>query len=232
MDWFAWPARSWCRVVFLLAVASLVGCAHRTPEARPPVAMPVNPDAPYRIKVGDTLDIRFYKTPELNVEVPVRSDGMVSLELINDVRAAGYSPPELAQELTRLYADELTDPKVTVIVRGFGGQVFVQGDGIGRPSAVPFADGLTALQAIAAAGGMNTLARRSNVVLIRRENGAWKGYTMDLRRPLEGEDFVQDVQLQPQDIVYVPRKRISNVNLFVQQYIQDNIPAPPIVPAL
>ena len=231
MDWFAWPARSWCRITFFLVVASLAGCAHRTPEAHPPLANPVDRDAPYRIKIGDTLDIRFYKTPELNVEVPVRSDGMISLELVNDVRAAGLAPTELADELTRRYAAELTDPRVTVIVRGFGGQVFVQGDGIARPAAVPFGDGLTALQAIAAAGGMNELARRSNVVLIRRESGTWKGYTMDLRKPLEGEDFAQDVQLQRDDIVYVPRKRISNVNLFVEQYIQNNIPVPPIVPA-
>ena len=132
MDWIAWPARSWCRITLFLVVASLVGCAHRTPEAHPPLANPVDRDAPYRIKIGDTLDIRFYKTPELNVEVPVRSDGMVSLELVNDVRAAGLAPTELAEELTRRYANELTDPRVTVIVRGFGGQVFVQGDGIGR----------------------------------------------------------------------------------------------------
>jgi polysaccharide biosynthesis/export protein len=230
MDWFARPTRSWCRIAILLVAASLVGCAHRTPETRPPVAKPVDLDAPYRIKVGDTLDVRFYKTPELNVEVPVRSDGKVSLELINDVQASGYTPTELAGELTRLYAGELTDPKVTVIVRGFGGQVFVQGDGITDPGAVPFADGLTALQAIASAGGMNTTARRSNVVLLRREDGAWKGYTLDLRLPLQGEDFVQDVQLQPWDIVYVPRKRISNVNLFVQQYIRDNFPVQPVIP--
>ena len=232
MDWFAWPARSWRRITFFLVVASLAGCAHRTPEAHPPLANPVDRDAPYRIKIGDTLDIRFYKTPELNVEVPVRSDGMVSLELVNDVRAADLSPAELADELTRRYANELTDPRVTVIVRGFGGQVFVQGDGITRAGAVPFGDGLTALQAIAAAGGMNELARRSNVVLIRRESGTWKGYTLDLRPVFEGEDFTNDVQLQRDDIVYIPRKRISNVNLFVEQWIQNNIPVPPIVPAL
>jgi polysaccharide export outer membrane protein len=229
MDWFAWPARSWCRISVLLVVASL-GCAHRTPEARPPVAMPVDPDAPYRIKVGDTLDIRFYKTPELNVEVPVRSDGMISMELLGDVQAAGLPPKDLAADLTERYGQELTDPRVTVIVRGFGGQVFVQGDGIARPGAIPFADGLTALQAIAGAGGLNSMARRSNVVLMRREGKEWKAYTLDLRGPFMGEDFVQDVQLQVSDIVYVPRKRISNVNLFVQQYIRDNFPVQPVIP--
>jgi protein involved in polysaccharide export with SLBB domain len=214
----------------LLLAGSLLGCAHRTPEARPPLANPVDRDAPYRIKIGDTLDVRFYKTPELNVEVPVRSDGMISLELVSDVRAAGLTPTDLAAELTKRYETELTEPRVTVIVRSFGGQVFVQGDGITRAGAIPFADGLTTLQAIAGAGGMNTMARRSNVVLIRREGTEWKGYTLDLRLPLQGDDFTQDVRLQVDDIVYVPRKRISNVNLFVQQYIRDNFPVQPVIP--
>jgi polysaccharide export outer membrane protein len=236
MDRSAWPRRSErptmsALLIPLLLVGALFGCAHRTPEARPPVARPVEADAPYRIKVGDTLDIRFYKTPELNVEVPVRSDGMISLELLGDVRAAGLPPHELATGLTERYGEELTDPRVTVIVRGFGGQVFVQGDGIARPAAVPYSDGLTTLQAIAGAGGMNDMARRSNVVLIRREAGEWKGYTLDLRKPLMGEDFTQDVMLQASDIIYVPRKRISNVNLFVRQYIRDNFPIQPILPA-
>jgi protein involved in polysaccharide export with SLBB domain len=218
-------------MIVFTVVAGLAGCAHRTPEARPPLAKPVDPDAPYQIKIGDTLDIRFYKTPELNVEVPVRSDGKISLELLGDIQAAGLAPRDLAATLTDRYSQELTEPRVTVIVRGFGGQVFVTGDGVARPSAINYADGLTALQAIAAAGGMNEIARRSNVVLIRREGTEWKGYTLDLRKPLEGEDFVQDARLQATDIVYVPRKRISNVNLFVQQYIRDNLPIPPVIPA-
>jgi protein involved in polysaccharide export with SLBB domain len=212
-------------------VASLVGCAHRTPENHPPLAKPVDPDARYLIKIGDTLDIRFYKTPELNVEVPVRSDGMVSLELLGDVPAAGLAPRELAANLTERYSQELTDPRVTVILRGFGGSVYVTGDGVAKSAAIPYGDGLTAFQAIAAAGGMNDMARRSDVVLIRREGTEWKGYTLDLRTPVTGEDFVQDVRLQATDIVYVPRKRISNMNLFVRQWIRDNLPVQPVVPA-
>lgn len=230
MDWFAWPARSWRWIGVAVVVAIVGGCAHRTPDARPPVARPIAVDAPYLVRVGDMLDIRFYKTPELNVEVPVRSDGMISLELLGDVQAAGLQPKDLAAALTERYGEELTDPRVTVIVRGFGGQVFVQGE-VFRAGSIPYADGLTALQAIAGAGGMNLEARRSNVVLMRRENGEWRGYTLDLRKPMEGTDFGQDVQLQASDIVYVPRKKVSNVNLFVRQYIRDNMPVPPIMPA-
>jgi polysaccharide export outer membrane protein len=213
-----------------IAALLLAGCAARTPEARPPVAAPVEPDAPYLIKTGDSLDIRFYKTPELNVEVPVRSDGKVSLELIGDVQAAGLAPEVLARVLTERYAAELMDPRVSVIVRGFGGEVYVNGE-VNQPRAIPYAYGLTALQAISGAGGFLNTARRSSVVLIRFEGGRWRGYTLALHKPLSGEDFVQDVRLQASDIIHVPRSRIANVNLFVDQYIRQNLPIPPVLPA-
>src|SRR5579875_3462228 len=60
--------------------------------------------APYRIRVGDTLGIRFYKTPELNVDVPVRSDGKISLSPVGDVQAAGLAPEDLGKVLSQLYS--------------------------------------------------------------------------------------------------------------------------------
>jgi polysaccharide export outer membrane protein len=215
--------------VLVLSAVLLSACAARTPSATPPLAAPFDPAAPYTIKVGDSLDIRFYKTPELNVEVPVRSDGKISLELVGDVQAGGLQPEELARALTERYASELMEPRVSVIVRSFGGQVFVGGE-VRSPSAVPFSTGLTALQAIHGAGGFLETARRSDVVLIRREGPAFKGYTLELTRPLSGEAFEQDVQLQPSDIIHVPRSRISNVNLFVEQYIRNNLPVQPALP--
>ncbi len=178
------------------------------------------------MKVGDSLDIRFYKTPELNVEVPVRSDGKISLELLGDVQAAGLEPAELSRILTERYSRELEKPKVTVIVRGFGGQIFVGGE-VKTPSAVAFAHGMTALQAIDGAGGFLNTARRDNVVLIRHETTGWAGYRLVLKQAQTGEDFSVDVPLQPSDIIHVPRSRIANMNLFVEQYIRNNLPIQP-----
>ena len=183
---------------------------------------------PYRIRVGDALDVRFYKTPELNVEkVPVRIDGKISLDLVGDVQAAGLGTDELATDLVRAYSKELEDPRIAVIVRDFGGTVFVGGE-VGKSASLKFSDGLTALGAIQATGGFTDRASKENVILVRRTGGRYEGYRLFLQQALTGEDFTQDVALQPNDVLYVPRSRVANVNVFVEQYINKNLPQIPI----
>lgn len=216
-------------VVLTLGIAlagMLGGCAMRTPIEPPPRLAADAPATPYVLKIGDTLDIRFYKTPELNVEVPVRSDGKVSLELLGDVPAAGLTPDELSKELMKRYAKELTDPRVTVIVRGFGGTITVSGE-VKYPKAVLYANGMTALQAIGEAGGFAETARVTNVVLIRHDGSEYKGYLINAETAMTGEDLAGDVPLRPSDIIVVPRSRIANADLFVKQYIRDLLPIDP-----
>jgi protein involved in polysaccharide export with SLBB domain len=211
--------------VTVTALVVLLGCG--TPKPSPPPA--AHETTPYLIKAGDYLDIRFYKTPELNLEVPVRPDGQISLELIGDVQAAGLQPAELASSLRQRYASELQNPRVSVIIRAFGGQVFVQGE-VKTPSAPPFAQGITALQAISLAGGFLDTAQPNSVILIRREDGQYHGYRLALNDAISGKDLAQDVSLMPLDILHVPRSRIANVDLFVDQYFRKVLPVQPAVP--
>ncbi len=210
----------------LLLGALLGGCAMRTPTEPPPRLDAASPANAYILKVGDNLDIRFYKTPELNVEVPVRSDGKISLELLGDVQAAGLTPDQLSRDLIKRYAKELTDPRVTVIVRGFGGAVYVSGE-VKKPTSVQYQNGMTALQAIGEAGGFAETARLTNVVLIRHEGSEYKGYLINAEKAMTGEDLAADVPLRPSDIVVVPRSRVANANLFVKQYFRDMLPVEP-----
>jgi polysaccharide biosynthesis/export protein len=183
---------------------------------------------PYHIRVGDKLSVRFYKTPELNIEdVPVRADGKISLDLIGDIQAAGNGTDELSDNLARAYSKELQEPRIAVIVRSFGGQVFVGGE-VNKPSTLGFTDGLTALEAIQSAGGFNIEASLENVVLVRRAGDHYEGYRLFLKRALSGEDYTQDVALEPNDVVYVAKSRIANLNLIVNQYITKMIPQVPI----
>ena len=62
---------------------------------------------PYRIRVGDRLAIKFYYNEALNDEVMVRPDGKISLQLIDDVQAAGFTAAKLDEILTKAYADVL-----------------------------------------------------------------------------------------------------------------------------
>ena len=87
------------------------------------------PAAPYIILPGDQLDIKFFYNPELNESVTVRPDGKISLQLVDEVQAAGLQPAELDARLTEAYSLELKKPLVTVIVRSFKGQrIYVGGD--------------------------------------------------------------------------------------------------------
>ena len=215
----------------LLAVAAmLAGCAFPSPPGRASgnmTALGIE-HKPYHIRVGDKLSVRFYKTPELNIEdVPVRADGKISLDLIGDIQAAGIGTDELSDNLARAYSKELQEPRIAVIIRSFGGQVYVGGE-VSKPQALNYTEGLTALEAIQGAGGFTIEASLENAVLVRRAGDHYEGYRLFLKRALSGEDYTQDVALEPNDVVYVPKSRIANLNQIVNQYITRMIPQVPI----
>ena len=215
-------------LLLIAAMLAAVGC-------QPPdhVVMPrlTSIDAAgYLINPGDVLEVRFYRTPELNVFVPVRGDGRIQLDLVGEIAVAGRAPEPVARELERLYSRELEAPRIAVLLQKFGAEVYVGGE-VKAPSRVTVGSGLTALQAIDAAGGFVDRSMISWVILIRRTPTTYEGTRLALQRAVSGEDPSTDVELQAGDIIEVPKKPIVYVNLFVEQYIQKNLPIniiPPI----
>ena len=222
-------------IVISLLVLSLVGCGAAV-KATPPVGPQSSPpggagdrvaEQEYRISVGDQLDIKFFYNPELNEQVIVRPDGRISLQLIPEVVANDLTPAALTRQLTERYSKDLKQPQLTVIVRAFGSQrVFVDGE-VGKPGMIPILGLMTALQAISQAGGMKETARSSDVIIIRR-GAANKplAFPVNLKKARDGTDLAQDISLAPFDIIYVPRSRVANLNLWLDQYIRKNIPIP------
>jgi protein involved in polysaccharide export with SLBB domain len=186
---------------------------------------PKPPLTPYVIAVGDELAIKFYTNPELNEDVVVRPDGMISLQLVDDVLAAGRSPKDLDADLTKRYTGELADPQISVIVKKpFGHRMYVDGQ-VGKPGEVPVLGDMTLYQALQSAGGLLETAHRKEIILIRRDaDGKPYGRVIDIRPIQNGVDPSVDVPVQPLDIVYVPRSKIAEVDLFVKQYIRDALP--------
>jgi protein involved in polysaccharide export with SLBB domain len=212
----------------LPTLGMLAGCSARR-SVDPPVVESGFATLPYRIHVGDALNVRFYGTPELNTKATVRSDGRISLELVGDVQAAGQTTETFARILGARYAHELLDPTVTVAVESFGGQIFVAGE-VTHASAINYAHGMTALQAIASAGGFRDTANPHTVVLMRVSNGQYRPHRLALDRAISGKDLSADLQLEPSDVVYVPRTGIAEVNLIVEQYIKKVLPDMPYIP--
>ena len=52
--------------------------------------------------------------------IPVRPDGMVSLPLIGEVKAAGYTPVQLQDMLADDMKKYVSEPQVTVVVEKIG----------------------------------------------------------------------------------------------------------------
>jgi protein involved in polysaccharide export with SLBB domain len=176
------------------------------------------------LRPGDLLDIRFYYAPELNDTQTVLPDGKITLQLIGEVQAEGKTPAELRAELVNFYAAQLKRPEVAVIVRSWADRrVYVGGDVL-KPGLIYIPRPTTALEAIMEAGGFDyRRAEVSNVVIIRHKDGKRYGCSLDFRAALAGKEF-QDFYLEPRDIVYVPRTKISQVNLWIDQHINQMIP--------
>ena len=200
------------------------GCA---PVVVQPAPLPAGQAQPteYRIQVGDQMDVKLFYNPELNEEVTVRPDGRISLQLAQEIPAAGLTPAELTETLRTRYARELYRPEIAVIMRSFAGQrVYVDGE-VNQPSFLPLSTNMTVLQSIAMAGGLKQSARAQEVAVIRRgPEGQPLVFQVDLTRARDGSDAAQDVALLPSDVVYVPKSAIANVNLWVDQYLRQNIP--------
>ena len=211
--------------IFALVLATLtVGCAshyQNIPAVTPAMARPEKPVA-YIIQPGDQLDIKFFYNPELNDSVTVRPDGKISLQLVDEVQAAGQTPAQLDDFLTGKYGQELRKPVITVIVKSFAAQRVYVGGEVNRQGFVALAPGMNPLQAVIEAGGLKETADPGAVLLIRKgaENQPVP-VRVDLKGTLDGTATGSGVQLQPQDVVYVPKTFIAEANKFVKQYIED-----------
>jgi polysaccharide biosynthesis/export protein PslD len=184
----------------------------------------------YRIQPGDQLAIDFYLNSEFNDNVSVQPDGRIVLRLVGPLSAGGLTPGQLSAAINQAYSKELKNPSATVHVQNMPSrQIFVQGQ-VNHPGAFALQPGMTALQAIASAGGHTDEAAMNNVVLIRRDAcGRADGSKLDLASASTTPDKGEDVMLMPHDTLVVPRSGISSVDLFVKQYIRDVLPVEPYI---
>lgn len=181
--------------------------------------------ADYKIGVGDELTIAFFYTPELNIVATVRPDGKISLPLIGEVAAADTTPAALADRLKKAYRPLVQRPEVAINLQNAASRrVFVGGE-VNRPGTQPLQGPLSVLQAVMVAEGFKDTARTGEVVIIRRgENQERLTFAVDLDKAVSGEDPAQDIELQPLDMVFVPRSDIADVNRWVDLYIRRNLP--------
>jgi polysaccharide biosynthesis/export protein len=187
----------------------LVLCSRMAVLAGPEQALPANNSQPvgvddsYRIGPEDVLDISVWKNADLTKKVPVRPDGMISLPLVNDVQAAGLTPLQLRDTLSKKLEAYMPSPQVSVTVAEVHSfKVSVLGE-------VPFAgrhmlqSKATVLDALAMSGGLKEFAARSRIVVLRPNGKGMQRIPFDYDKVVTG-DGAENIYLQPGDIILVP----------------------------
>jgi polysaccharide export outer membrane protein len=211
---------------FLIGLWMNTGCQGVQSTVKQPEMNLESPSSPPKVALGpgDGIDFKFFYNPELNDTQTVRPDGKVVLQLVGEVTAQGKTPAELRDDLKRLYAPQLKNPEIAVIVRTLVDRRVYVGGEVKKPGLIPLPGRLTALEAIMEAGGFDPrTACPSSVVLIRHKDGKRYGGVINFNEALDGKEG-KPVYLEPNDIVYVPRTTIAKVNQWIDQYINKIVP--------
>ena len=184
-------------------------------KSKPQVAV-----SEYAIGEDDVLKISVWQNPDLDQEVIVRPDGMISFPLIGDIVAKSLSITGLSQEITSRLSEFVKSPQVSISLKKMGGsKVIVLGE-IMRPGVYSVTGSKTVLEAIGQAGGFSRDAVSSSIVLVRGGFLQPQPQRLNLSKALEGREVQrQNIALQSEDIIFVPKKFIADINYFLNQIL-------------
>lgn len=227
---------NWKSLVLLLAVAvSSCGGPSTKPVPLPPLdtvpdTPPVAESATYHLQPGDLVRIKFLYHPDLDVKVPIRPDGVVTLQMAGDIHAAGLTTAELEKVIKDRTSDRLREPEVSVLVAQLGDRKVYVGGEVRIPGFVAFHEGMTPLQAVMDRGGFTDAARIDSVLRVSPIHNEYQGTRLDFTKPLS-TGVAEQNRLAAGDVLYVPRTFIGDVNAFVRLYIRGTLPIEPRVGA-
>lgn len=163
------------------------------------------PNAEFTVGAGDVLAVNVWKETEISRNVPVRSDGRISLPLIGEVQAGGRTPRQLEAEIRDRLKDYVSEPEVTVIVQEIHSQKFNVLGMVVRPGSFVLNRPVTVIDAIAMAGGFRDFAKQKDIYVLRHDaKGNPQRLPFNYKDVVKGRNAEQNVELMPNDTIVVP----------------------------
>jgi polysaccharide biosynthesis/export protein len=164
----------------------------------------------YRIGVDDLLQITVWRNPELSVTVPVRPDGKISVPLIGDVQAGGNTPMQVAAIIKDKLSTYIREPNVAVMLtqlrsHEFLSRVRVTG-AVRTPRSMPYRQGMTVLDVVLEAGGINDFAVPNRTKVYRRLKAKIEVIDLNLGDILNKGKLETNVEIKPGDVVTIPER--------------------------
>jgi polysaccharide export outer membrane protein len=174
----------------------------------------------YYIEGGDIIDISVWQIPDLSKpEVIVRPDGKISFPLIGDIKAEGLTLTQLGNTITEKLKTYVKAPQVSIMLRRFSehaNKIIVLGE-VFAPGVLRFGGHPTIAEVIASAGGYTKYAVMNNLMVIRGDvRGKPEIIKINFAKIIKHGDLSENIPLQSNDILYIPRSFIGNVNTFFE----------------
>jgi polysaccharide export outer membrane protein len=175
-------------------------------QPAPALAPPEN--KPFTLGPGDAIEVEILGTPASHASVTVGLDGKIYYQLLPGLDVWGLTLPQTRDLLEQQLGKYLNSPQVEVSLHTVGSKHIWLLGRLSRPGVYPVAGPMTLLEAFALAGGTSSPALGSTEDLadLRHSFVMRQGQLLpvDFSRLLHEGDMTQNVQLQPDDFVYVP----------------------------
>ncbi len=189
----------WVGIPFVYSQENKEGPEKKEPQ---PQWMPVSES--YVIGPEDVLSIYVWKEETFSRTVPVRMDGKISLPLIDDVQAAGFTARQLKDMLTRKLKEFVENPNVSVtVVEANSYKVYISGQ-VKSPGVYRLRSETSLLQFIPMVGGFTDWANQKKILIIRREGGNEKRLIVNYKKIVKGNNPESNIILKAGDTIIVP----------------------------
>ena len=201
-------------LVLVLLLGVLAGCGvFRDP---PPSDYPTQEVYAEDTTLGprDEFEVRVFRHEEMSGTYSVSEEGTINFPEIGIVEVRGKTPAQVEQEIQARLADGyLVDPSVSVLVKEYKSKTISVLGQVRKPTTIPYAAGMSIVDAISQAGGFTPMARKNAVKVTRTELAAADGgkpeaKTVSFTVPVESiaNGKARPFFLRPGDTIFVPER--------------------------
>jgi polysaccharide export outer membrane protein len=158
----------------------------------------------------DVFEVRVFRHDDMSKIYEVSEDGTINFPEIGVVQAAGKTPAQVEQDIQKRLSDGyLVNPTVSILVKEYKSKTISVLGQVRKPTTIPYAAGMSIVDAISQAGGFTPMARK-NAVTVTRANEAnpdtkkTRSYTVPVESIASGR--AQPFFLRPGDTIFVPER--------------------------
>jgi len=196
------------RVLLPVLLAGLVSGCTNTPIYPPaPAKAEAVSDWMYLLGPGDSVNVFVWGNPEVSGSFPIRPDGMMTMNLVEDLPASGKTPTQLAREVEKVLARYIQDPVVTIIVAGgvgpYSQQIRVLGEAA-KPQTLVYRENMSLVDVMIMVGGLSDFAAGNRASILRIVDGKPQQFSVRLEDLVKDADISANVEMRPGDLLVIP----------------------------